>query len=85
MIKIINALTISPLEIILINFHLTNQEIINQLNQIDPSLLITNNQHDIHTAEDFLILFIIFQILSMSQKILQVKYRIIIVHKKMIF
>ncbi|MEC8704275.1 MAG: AMP-binding protein, partial [Asgard group archaeon] len=53
MIKIINALTISPLEIILINFHLTNQEIINQLNQIDPSLLITNNQHDIHTAEDF--------------------------------
>jgi len=30
MIKIINALTISPLEIILINFHLTNQEIINQ-------------------------------------------------------
>ena len=53
MIKIINALTISPLEIILINFHLTNQEIINQLNQIDPSLLITNSQHDIHTAEDF--------------------------------
>ena len=45
MIKIINALTISPLEIILINFHLTNQEIINQLNQIDPSLLINMNPH----------------------------------------